>query len=57
MNALVLAKPEVFIGGAATKFGPDGQCTDETTRKFVGDQLASFKRWIGAVKRMDPTAA
>jgi chromate reductase len=57
MNAQVLAKPEVFIGGAVAKFGPDGRCTDETTRKFVGDQMASFKRWIAAVKRMDATTA
>jgi len=52
MNAQVLAKPEVFIGGAAAKFGPGGECIDETTRKFVGDQMASFHRWIHAVKRM-----
>jgi len=53
MNAQVLAKPEVFIGGAAAKFGPDGRCTDETTRKFLTDQMAAFKRWIAAVRRMD----
>ena len=32
------------------------RCTDETTRKFVTDQMAAFKRWIAAVKRMDATA-
>jgi chromate reductase len=49
---MVLAKPEVFIGMAATKFDAEGRCTDETTRKFVGDQMAAFERWIGAVQRM-----
>lgn len=53
MNALVLAKPEVFIASAAGKFDvASGQCTDETTRKFVGDQMKSFERWIGGARRL-----
>lgn len=52
LDAMVLAKPEVFIGMAATKFDAEGRCTDETTRKFVGDQMAAFERWIVAVQRM-----
>jgi chromate reductase, NAD(P)H dehydrogenase (quinone) len=53
LNALVLAKPEVFIGAAAGKFdAASGQCTDETTRKFVGDQMAAFQRWIAGAARM-----
>jgi chromate reductase, NAD(P)H dehydrogenase (quinone) len=52
MNAQVLAKPEVFIGAAASKFGPDGRCTDETTRKFATQQMASFAKWIAAVQSM-----
>ena len=52
LNAMVLVKPEVFIAQAATKFDAQGQCTDETTRKFVGDQMAAFERWIAGVGRM-----
>jgi chromate reductase, NAD(P)H dehydrogenase (quinone) len=53
LNAMPLVKPEVFIGGAASKFDPaSGRCTDETTRKFVTEQMAAFQRWIAAVKRM-----
>jgi chromate reductase len=52
MNAQVLAKPEVFIGLAGTKFDAEGRCTDETTRKFVTDQMAAFQRWIAAVGRL-----
>jgi chromate reductase len=53
MNALVLAKPEVFIASAAAKFdAATGACTDETTRKFVGDQMKSFERWIGGARRL-----
>lgn len=52
MNAQVLAKPEVFIGGAAGKFSAEGSCTDETTRKFVTAQMAAFAKWIPAVEAM-----
>ncbi|MBT2322402.1 NAD(P)H-dependent oxidoreductase [Variovorax paradoxus] len=52
VNAMVLVKPEVFIGGSLAKFDAAGQCTDETTRKFVGDQMRAFDKWISAVKRM-----
>ncbi len=52
LNAMVLVKPEVFIGMAGTKFDAEGRCTDEGTKKFVGDQMAAFERWIGGVARM-----
>jgi chromate reductase, NAD(P)H dehydrogenase (quinone) len=52
MNAMVLAKPEVFIGMANTKFDANRQCIDEATRKFVSDQMRSFERWIQGVRRM-----
>lgn len=57
MNAQVLTKPEVFIGGAVAKFGASGQCTDDTTREFVRQQMAAFQQWIQAVKRMTAVAA
>ncbi len=56
LNAAVLVKPEVFIGGAGAKFDAQGQCTDGTTRKFVGNQMAAFHRWIAGVKRMQAGA-
>lgn len=52
MNAAVLSKPEVFIGAAASKFDAQGQCTDATTRQFVGDQMQAFSRWMERVGRM-----
>ncbi|VTU21212.1 NADPH-dependent FMN reductase [Variovorax sp. RA8] len=52
MDAQVMAKPEVFIGGATAKFSAEGVCTDATTRQFVGDQMAAFARWIAGVQRM-----
>ena len=52
LNAMVLVKPEVFIGQATTKFDAEGRCSDDTTRKFVTDQMAAFGRWIEATQRM-----
>jgi chromate reductase, NAD(P)H dehydrogenase (quinone) len=52
LNAAPLAKPEVFIGAASGKFNVEGHCTDETTRTFVGGQMAAFEHWIAAVGRM-----
>jgi len=45
-----LAKPEVFIGMAASKFA-DGKLTDETTRKFLTDEMVAFEDWIKRIKR------
>jgi len=43
-------KPEVFIGMSASKFA-DGKLTDETTRKFLTDQMVAFEDWIKRMKR------
>jgi len=45
-----LVKPEVFIGQSASKF-TDGKLTDETTRKFLTDQMIAFEDWIKRMKR------
>ena len=55
MNAMVLQKPEVFVGYAHEKFDADGQCKDEATRKFLNDQMTSFRQWITDIKRMQQT--
>jgi chromate reductase len=47
----VLPRPEVFIGNSAGKFDAEGRLTDETTRKFLTDQLAGFKDWIVRMQR------
>ena len=46
-----LVKPEVFIGNSASKF-TDGKLTDETTRKFLTDEMVAFEDWIKRVKRL-----
>ena len=47
LDAFVLNKPEIFIGGCATKIDEKtGAIVDETTRNFVKQQLAAFAKFI-----------
>jgi chromate reductase len=43
MNTFTVNKPEVFIGQAASKFGPEGELTDEATGKFILQLLVSLR--------------
>lgn len=52
LNALVLQKPEVYVGMAASKFDAEGRCTDEVTRGFVTAQMEAFQHWVRDVQRM-----
>jgi chromate reductase len=45
LDARVLLKPEVFIAHAATRFDAEGRLTDETTLKFLGEQMRALQRW------------
>ena len=45
LDARVLNKPEVMIGGAAAKFDETGELTDETTRDFLAKQLEALRDW------------
>jgi chromate reductase len=47
LDAITLNKPEVFVGMAQTKFDEKtGELKDETTRKFIGQQLEAFEKFI-----------
>lgn len=50
LGVVWLARPEVFIGNAASKFA-EGKLTDETTRKFLTDQMVAFEDWVKRMKR------
>lgn len=43
MNAFTVNKPEVFIANAAGKFNAQGELTDETTARFIGDLLVALQ--------------
>ncbi|MBX3653059.1 MAG: NAD(P)H-dependent oxidoreductase [Ramlibacter sp.] len=50
MNTFTVNKPEVFISHAATKFNAEGELTDETTAKFIGELLASLQALAARVR-------
>lgn len=46
LDALVLPKPEIFIGQAASKFDSQGVCVDVPTREFVAGQMTALQKWL-----------
>ncbi len=52
MNSMVLSKPEVFVTSAGPKFDASGRCVDESTLKFVQDQMRAFAQWSGDVSKL-----
>ncbi len=47
LDAFVLNKPEIFIGGCASKIDEKtGELKDETTRNFIKQQLAAMVKFI-----------
>lgn len=45
LNAFPINKPEVMINLAAGKFSAEGELTDEPTRDFLRQMLASLESW------------
>ena len=47
LDAATLGKPEIFIGNCSQKIdAKTGEITDEATMKFIGQQLATFAKFI-----------
>ncbi len=46
LNAHILNRPEVMIGGAGSKFDAEGKLTDAATREFLGAMLTAFAAWV-----------
>jgi len=47
LDAVTLGKPEIFIGNCSQKIdAKTGEITDEGTKKFIGQQLAAFAKFI-----------
>lgn len=46
IDALVLVKPEVFMGVAQNRFDTQGQLTDAATIKAIEDQMLAFQAWM-----------
>ncbi|HXT80699.1 MAG TPA: NADPH-dependent FMN reductase [Acetobacteraceae bacterium] len=50
LNGLVMARPEVMIPAAQTKFDAQGKLTDTATRDFIAAHLVGFKAWVLRLK-------
>lgn len=50
LNMFPLNRPEVMINNCTTKFDENGELTDETTKKFIGDMLAALVDWTDKLK-------
>lgn len=48
-GALVMVKPGVLVTFAWQKFDPQGQLTDQETRKFLRKHMEAFAEWIARV--------
>jgi chromate reductase len=48
----VVRRPEVFLGGAASKFDEQGNLTDETALTLIRDLLAALKHDIEATRTL-----
>ena len=46
LEALVMMRPEVFIGLADGKFDAQGQLVDAASRQVLGAQIAAFEVWV-----------
>ena len=51
LNALVINRPEVMIGQAASRFDAAGKLTDETSRKLIADLLTALRDWTLRLRR------
>jgi chromate reductase len=50
LDAHVLNRPEITIGGAAQKFDGAGMLTDAATRQFIGQQVTTLRDWGARVR-------
>jgi chromate reductase, NAD(P)H dehydrogenase (quinone) len=50
LNAFVFGTPEIFVGLAHTKFDDALELKDETTRKFISQQLEGFAEFMKRVR-------
>ena len=46
LDARTLNEPEIFVAGATGKVSADGRLIDETSRKFIAQQLLAFGELI-----------
>jgi chromate reductase len=56
VEALPLAKPEVMVTLADTRFDASGVLVDAATRQIVASQLATLSHWVERLRQPAGTA-
>lgn len=51
LNAMVMNRPEVFVGAAHTKHDEAGNLIHEGTREFLASYLKAVREWVDRVNR------
>jgi len=51
LNMRFVNKPEVFVGGAASKFDAEGNLTDETAKGLIKQLMAELAAWSRRLKK------
>jgi chromate reductase len=46
LNVLVMQQPEVYLSNVASVLGKPGEITNESTRNFLTQVMASFGEWV-----------
>lgn len=46
LEAIVMPKPELFVGSASAKFNAEGDLVDEDTHKRIAAWLGAFVEWV-----------
>lgn len=51
VNVPAMAQPEAYIGDATKLFDDSGNLTNGSTRKFLGDFMIAFEKWVDSHAR------
>lgn len=51
LNGMLLNRPEVMIGQAASRFDAEGRLTDDKTREFLHSLLVALQDWTLRLRR------
>ncbi len=52
-NCFVMNYPTITISGADSKFGKNGELTDQKTKESLKDFMVSFKNWVALTKDLN----
>ncbi|MDD3722918.1 MAG: NAD(P)H-dependent oxidoreductase [Lutibacter sp.] len=51
VNALAMAQPEAYIGGAAALFDDKGKLINDSTKDFLKSFMGAFEKWVHTIAK------